>query len=421
MKDVKHRIEFIYPYLRKDIETYLEQQAEKGWMLSSISGCIWTYRRSTPQQAHFAVSLFAGASDYAAKPSKSLETFYDFCARSGWHLAATSGQLQIFYNLREDPVPIETDPVVDLEILHKAMKRKYLPGLLILFLIAVLQCVGFLYGLQRDAIGTLASNTELSSGLIWLGMMLSTLGEMISYAVWFDRTKKAALQHLKLPMKGRPFAWIGDICWILLIAALALTAGSMDAVENIFGIVLAVIPLLAAFLVGCWLKKRHKAARGKLLISISVFVVMYLLIAFTGAVGIIRYEADKEPGNTATKASVLLTSCSKEEPEGTAAVCDRYQVFIPKLQFLYETCKSSLLQQDSLEVFEEQYVLTDAPGWQAKQVYRIHNKDGTAENRYLLCYPDRLAVVSLRMEPTKAQQQSITEELRNAENQKAGN
>ena len=42
-------------------------------------------------------------------------SFFD---HTGWQLACTSAQLQIFYNERENPIPIETDPELELQAIH---------------------------------------------------------------------------------------------------------------------------------------------------------------------------------------------------------------------------------------------------------------------------------------------------------------
>ena len=49
--------------------------------------------------------------------------------------------MQIFYNMSENPVPIETDPVIELENIHLSAKKNYLPAYFLLLGLALFQIV----------------------------------------------------------------------------------------------------------------------------------------------------------------------------------------------------------------------------------------------------------------------------------------
>lgn len=98
MKDTKRQIELYTPYVRDDLESHLEQMAEKGWMIEKAEGLFWAYRRTEPRRLHFTVTYFAKASLYHPQPTEKQTAFYEFCEHTGWKLAASGGQMQIFYN-----------------------------------------------------------------------------------------------------------------------------------------------------------------------------------------------------------------------------------------------------------------------------------------------------------------------------------
>ena len=139
MKDKKKRLEIISFYDHTGTEKHLEEMAAKGWLLEKISNGLWCYRRIKPQSLKFAVTFFPKASDFDPKPSESQQTFVDYCAESGWKLAGLSAQMQVFYNEDPNPVPIETDPYLQVENIHKAMKRNFLPANLVLLLCGLFQ------------------------------------------------------------------------------------------------------------------------------------------------------------------------------------------------------------------------------------------------------------------------------------------
>ncbi len=139
MREKKRRIE-LYPfYDHTGIAAHLEQMAKKGWMIEHMSNWSWTYRRIEPETLHISVCYFPDASQYDPEPSADQKTFYDFCACTGWEFVCTYAQMQVLVNRQEDPVPIETDPVLETDTIHQAVKKSFLPGQFVLLLIAILQ------------------------------------------------------------------------------------------------------------------------------------------------------------------------------------------------------------------------------------------------------------------------------------------
>ena len=119
MKDRKWDfIPFSY-YDRTGMERHLEKRAAQGWLLERMSNLGWYYRRIEPRQIHFTVTYYLRASQFDPEPTEEQQEFHDFCLQSGWKLAATSGQMQVFYNEEDDPVPIDTEPALELERIGK--------------------------------------------------------------------------------------------------------------------------------------------------------------------------------------------------------------------------------------------------------------------------------------------------------------
>ena len=132
MKDTKRRLEVFSFYDRAHIERHLEAMAARGWLLERMGKFGWVYRRIEPKRLTFHVSYFPDASDFDPGPTWGQLTFQDFCERTGWQLACSSAQMQVFYNEGPDPLPIETDPALELEVLssigegEQAAIRQYL-------------------------------------------------------------------------------------------------------------------------------------------------------------------------------------------------------------------------------------------------------------------------------------------------------
>ena len=165
MKHTKREWMPLYSFLdRKRVTDHLADMAARGWMLDRLGTWSWHYRRTEPKQLRFAVTFFAGAGRFSPAPAAGLDTFQDYCAQAGWHRAASSDQVQVFYS--EDPaaVPIDTDPAAELENIRrgigKPMMRNYLALLLLCLLEVAFQC----YQIWTDPVDTLPAAAGADAG-----------------------------------------------------------------------------------------------------------------------------------------------------------------------------------------------------------------------------------------------------------------
>ncbi len=201
MKNTKRQlIPFSY-YDLTGMERHLEKMAQKGWLLDKMSALGWRYRRIEPQKLHFTVSYCHRASAYDPEPTEEVQTFYDFCAHTGWRLAAEFGSMQVFYNDQEDPIPIDTDPAMEIQMVGREMKRA-LPFEILLLLIGFFMGGSWLYSLFHSPIDLLASPTNLFTGLCWLGLMVWSVADILTYLLWRRRAKLAAQRGEFVPTRG---------------------------------------------------------------------------------------------------------------------------------------------------------------------------------------------------------------------------
>ena len=127
MKDTKRRLMTFTFYDRSGIEKDLEKQAAKGWLLEKCAASGWVYRRIEPAKIHFSVVYFPAASMFDPYPSEKQVRFQEFCEHTGWELIASNAQMQIFCNRRDNPIPIETEPEIEVRNIHWSVKKTLLP------------------------------------------------------------------------------------------------------------------------------------------------------------------------------------------------------------------------------------------------------------------------------------------------------
>ena len=126
----KRRLEIFAFYDSEGIAAHLNHMAQKGWALQSIGTTFWTYEAIEPENRTYGITFFPDVSAFDTKPTEALQDFIAYCEEAGWHYVAQLSQMQIFYTTNENPIPLETDESLRLEITHKAMKKNFLPGIL---------------------------------------------------------------------------------------------------------------------------------------------------------------------------------------------------------------------------------------------------------------------------------------------------
>lgn len=180
MKTKKRRLEFFSFYNHTGIEQHLAEMAQKGWMIESISNFYWTYRKIEPKNIHFSVSYYPRASDFDPGPTEEQQTFHDFCAHTGWQLACTWFQMQVFYNEKESPIPLDTDPIMEVDTLHRACKKNFLPTHYIMFGLSLLMTCYFFAGVYFDPIGLLSSSSRLVTQFAYVCLFLISSVELVT-------------------------------------------------------------------------------------------------------------------------------------------------------------------------------------------------------------------------------------------------
>ena len=87
------------------------------------------------------MTYFPDASEFDPSPKDKHKMMEDFAARDGWKLLTRWGQMQVFCNEAEKPIPIETDAVTQVENIYRSMKKNLLPAHLMILALAIWQLV----------------------------------------------------------------------------------------------------------------------------------------------------------------------------------------------------------------------------------------------------------------------------------------
>ena len=462
MRNTKRRIEPLSFFDHTGISRHLEKMAAKGWKIEKIVNTGWVYRRMEPKKLHFAVSYYPKASEFDPEPSEEQKMFHDFCAHTGWQLACTSAQMQIFYNENENPIPIETEPKLELQAIHASAKKSFIPSYILLLVLGGLNGAMWVSSLLGDPVEVLSNPTKLLTGGIWLLLGILCLVELISYFRWHAKAKIAAEhgEFLKVPStsKFQRFALIVTAIVMIVWAVNHMILG--DPLKRTVAILMCIY-MPALFMIVNATKeflKRKKASRGvnRTLTILTSFIVSFALMgAITfgtfwasnrglfaekeeetyehrGTTWVIYqdeiplvvedlleveydgYIRERRGNESLILGQYVMQQRPRLDADGYTRIPQmEYTMTFVKVPALYEWCKERLLyeREDLWGIGGQDYREEDAKSWGADEAYRLYDPVYGAENWYLLCYDGLIVEINFDWEPTPEQMKIVGEKL----------
>lgn len=437
MRETKRIMPIFSFYDRTGIQTYLEKQANNGWMLEKMGGFTWKFRRIEPKKIHFAVVYFPKASGFDPGPSEEQQTFQEFCAHSGWKLAAFSGQLQIFYNEAASPVPIETDPEMELDNIHRTAKKSYLPSYLLLIVSALMQLFVFGMNWNNDPLQVLSNYSYFFNGLCSTILLLICVAELIGYFTWHAKAKRAAAEGEFIPTRGTKRLQTVLLSFDIVALVLMLFAQGNPEMSLVMLASLALVCGVIAITLGAtWLMKRlNFSAKMNYTVTIVLCIVLTVVAMGFGIAGIVSSMNDRwdeEDADLPTyefhgetwvlyrdEMSLKVQDLRSADPEIYSYVSNIdeswllrvekarqrprydmmdqpaiwYTIVEVKAGFLYDFCLNRFLnaEKDSWSediygnITYDEYRQVDATPWGANAVYQEFN-GAEPMDKYLLCY-----------------------------------
>lgn len=461
MKDTKRRMEIVSFFDHTGISAHLEKMAEKGWMVEKITNLSWRYRKIEPKKVKFAVSYYPKASEFDPEPSEEQRVFHDFCEHTGWKLACTSAQLQIFYNENENPTPIETEPILEVQTIHASVKKGMLPSYILLIIVAALNGGMFIARLFGDPIGLLASPSLLVSGTALVLLALLCAVELGCYYKWYREAKIAAEQGEFLRTFGtakfqKAVLVILGIAMLYWVFSYLLIGPVMRRWISI--IMMCYIPLLIVIVNSTKEFLKKKKVSKKVNFAVTMLVDFFFAFALMGIItfgilkasdmGLFAEKGEKTYEHNGItwilhedELPLVLEDLTEGDFEGyirerrgdSSLLLSQLELFqrprmdvhnysdLPSLEYsivavhvpvLYDLCKNQMIaDQENRKVRNNQYQSEDSAPWGAKEAYRLYDLEYGAENTYLLCYEKQLVEIIFEWEPTAEQMAIVGEKL----------
>ena len=298
MKETKRQFKIFSFFDFDGITAHLEKMAADGWMIEQNKNRYWVYRRTEPKKLKFAVTYFPKASDFDPRPTEELQAFNEFCRQAGWKPAVSMAQMQIYYNENENPVPIETDPLVQINTIHRAMKRNFIPSYIIMIAISVLVIAMFGMRVITNPVSALSSNSTLFSIVAYGVLLTMSVVELGRYYSWRKKAVARAESGYAIPS--------GKTAFVFQIVTLIMVIGLMTV--YLFSSISIISPWFMLFMFALFgssgviavfmkefLRKRNVPRKVNMFVSMgSAFAVTMALAVLTVFV-VIKYNIRINP------------------------------------------------------------------------------------------------------------------------------
>lgn len=187
----KRRLELFSFYDSEGIAAHLNHMAQKGWALQSIGTTFWTYEAIEPENRTYGITFFPDVSAFDTKPTEDLQDFIAYCEEAGWHYVTQLSQMQIFYTTKENPIPLETDESLRLEITHKAMKKNFLPSILVLLVLCLWEIYLTASSIFRDLSRYITNTSQFLLVALYTFLGLYALLTFLFYFRWRKKSLAA--------------------------------------------------------------------------------------------------------------------------------------------------------------------------------------------------------------------------------------
>jgi len=463
MMQTKRKQMLLQLYDHTGFERKLEAMARKGWRLEQCGTFLgWKFRKIEPSELQYKVVYFPDASEFDPAPGDRQAEFIELCEQSGWEYIDHAAQMLIFCTEREDALPIETDAMMQVETIHKAMKKNYLPGQIGLLVLAVMQLALLGYRLHTELMNVLTTDALLVSLSAYTIMAALCGYHLCGYYLWRKKALTAAADGVFVETRGNNLLEKCMLLMLLVIFAAWMASISDDGyLTRVAVVTFAVIIGMIGLVNGAKLLMQKWGFETE-----TNRIVTYFLI-FVGTIGAVvlmtvflfrhSYTYDEEPkayvdtyeyaGRTHyvyddpipltlemlgieadyenrsrcedVTSSVLMTVYNGQEiaPWGTPVENPPelyYTVTFPRFAGMLDACAEDILDDRRIRNLYGVPEVGDARPWEAEEAY-IHRDENGETGYYTLVYADRIVEIGFPYVPTETQIQIAVDALKNYE------
>ena len=323
-KDTKRTIFDFLPYECDAVKEYLEEMAEKGWLLQSVEGVFLKFKKIEPQKINYSVDALTKISNFDDIDSDAALEYREYCKAAGWNYICRKGKIQIFYSENDKKATsIHTD---EEEKFKSVFKASLLPEVIQLFI--VLMFINNIYSqYYLESIKyTLASNLNIFGLFFMVSIIFMCCISIISFLIWVikARNRLKAMEPMpynsykQIRIKYILYLTYGALIYFILVISSIYNYPEVG-ILNVQSTITIFIPITIGIIVQWFINKKGYSKKTNIaIISITILASVYIfnLIGGMFLTDISKYNWNKIQNEKAKL--TLLDFGNNENPEGSS-------------------------------------------------------------------------------------------------------
>ena len=282
---VKYRFEQFALYDQFAIQKKLEEMALQGWLIEKVGNFLWKYRRIEPKKLHITVTYVPNVSEFDPVITDNQQMMEEFAKKDGWNLACRWGKMQIFYNEEENPTPMETDAVIQVETIHRAMKKSMLLSHFFILFLCIYELLMMTVQFFDNPMEFLVTPSSIYMFPVWILLSIPMIIEIVFYFRWYKKAKILAQEtgtFLAVKLNHKiSFVFIG--IGIVFIGISFISFGGTMAIVMIALTGAFIFNVVLVNLVRNWMKKKGFSRGVNQFLSFCIsftymFAVMVIIV-----------------------------------------------------------------------------------------------------------------------------------------------
>jgi hypothetical protein len=296
-KNTKRTFFDFLPYECAAAEEYLELMAEKGWLLQSVKGNFYKFKKIEQKKIKYSVDVLHKVSIFDHKDSDVALEYREYCKASGWNYVCEIGKIQIFYT--EDAkktISIHTDENEKFKSVFKAslynMGSQFL--LTIMFIINL-----YIQLFLGDGGFVLASNLGVVSIVLTSSIVLINSMRFIRFFFWVIKTranlrKGKGMNYSNYKQVRKTNILRNSYALVALLIFLILSISERTTGFNITFLIIMCIPIIIMICVRRFIDKKRCSKNINRVITIGGIIgSAYLIVILVFSIILFSSESFK--------------------------------------------------------------------------------------------------------------------------------
>ncbi len=278
-RDTKIALCAFQPYECNSVKEYLENMAEKGWMLESISMNFFKFKKIEPRKISYSVEALEKASVFDTRDTKEALEYRKIYEDDGWRFIAQCNKVQIFiseYEFKTSPINKEPE-----ELFKSICKASSYYIFNQLFIVIFFMINVYLQFFAQNLEYWISSNFSIAVVIFIVPIILINFVELISYFYWFIKTKRRLKEngfkhygsYKQLRIKNTIILLEWALFIITLIVSIILGYGI-----NIVNMLLILVPLIVMFITYKLINKFNISTGFNILMTTAITIISFAIV-----------------------------------------------------------------------------------------------------------------------------------------------